>query len=102
MKTPSCWKPTAPEKSRLFAFQQWLAHHHHLSFKHYHELHHWSVQQFPLFWKYLTDFFKFPLTHHRAPYFKKQGLNYLKISGLQMQRLIPPPSCSIILQKRRR
>jgi acetoacetyl-CoA synthetase len=72
MNTP-IWIPKSPEKTRLYAFQQWVEQTHHLHFKNYEAFHTWSVQHFPLFWKALADYFQVSFNTPPISIFEKTG-----------------------------
>lgn len=72
MTTP-IWTPSSPEKTRLYAFQQWIEQTHHLKFKDYKAFHTWSVEHFPLFWKAIADYFQVSFRTPPTSIFEKTG-----------------------------
>jgi acetoacetyl-CoA synthetase len=51
------WTPQHPEKSQMWQFMLFSGKKYNLHFKHYHELHAWSVKDPAAFWSTLTEFF---------------------------------------------
>lgn len=59
------WKPKQPEKTRMWQFMRFAGLKHQLSFQHYQDVYHWSIDQPEAFWQTLSDFFG--LTYHTPP-----------------------------------